>query len=144
MKAVVAHDHQNLARFLGRLPHFQRFLHADRVRLLAENMQPRVQRVHRDNGMQVIGRADIHRVQPLGLQQLLIVGENRGLAAQHLRRLLGPLLDDVADRDNLHVVHILVGGDMGPFGDAAVADDANVQLFHSRISPFQSERIICL
>jgi len=73
----VERGEQRRSPALGRLDHGQRVGRLDRQRLLAAHGDATLQGLDRDRGVQVVGQGDDHRVDQLGLQQGLVVGERR-------------------------------------------------------------------
>ena len=108
-----------------------------------------MQRIHGDEGVAAVGRADVDRIQ-IELEQFLIIGENlRILGAVILLGLFGALDDQVAESNHLHIVfrhdfglmlvlerirQTLDGGHVLAVGDTAAANDTNLDDSHVDVS----------
>ena len=79
----------------------------------------------------------MHDLDALILEQLLVVGVDLGVRGAVVRGCLdGALLDDVAERDHLHLGDLAQRGHVLVVGDAAAADDADANLSHVKTSSF--------
>ena len=87
-----------------------------------------------DDGVQVVGGADIHRLDVLTGDQVVVIGINGG-AGEVLGGCLRALGNDVTHRDDLHIVHGLISGSMHHAENTAAADDADAKLLHSMVPP---------
>ena len=132
--ALIA-DGQLFAGALGRVQHLLGLGGIDGHGLFAHDMLARLQRVHRDERMLLVGGQHMHHVDVLLLQQLLIVGINPGVrGAIFFGGLFRPLLHHIAESDHFNRIDLFQRGHMLAVGDAAAADDADMQFtIHRRI-----------
>ena len=129
--AVVAHDHQDLARFFLRTLHLQNLFHAHSVGLFAEHVLAGVQRGDGDDRVQIVRRADINGVDVVTGDDVEVVFVNVGVGDVLVADLFRPFDDDVAERDHLDGVgHFDVLRNVAAAADTAVTDQSNPQFFH--------------
>ncbi len=114
-------------------------------------MLARTQCVYGNDAVAAVGRADIDSVQ-VELQQILVVCKYfcvRGAELMGSRD--GPLLDNIAEGDDISAAGELDAGQMLVIGDTAAPDDTKAKSFHyippksmCLIDPYYSEiYLIC-
>ena len=74
-KAVVTDHHQQLSVLFCRRLHLFGFNRVDGVGLFAQDVEPCVERVNRNDRVQIVRSTNIHRIKPLKLQYVMIIGE---------------------------------------------------------------------
>ena len=125
---VVSHRHKHLTGGVRRFLHSRYFLDGYRVGFFRKNVQPLIQRVNGNDGMQIVRRADIHIIKTFHLKQIVIIsecGEILGEMIAFLERLdLGR--QNITDRRKLHVVHSSVSAHVRTLGDTAETDQTNL------------------
>ena len=103
-EAVVSHDHERLARSVRGVIHLHDLFDIDSVRLLAENVLARLESGNRDYRVEIVRGADIDRVYRLVLEQLVEIGIYLRVGEKTVAALDRPLLDYVAECDNLKAI----------------------------------------
>ena len=131
-ETVLIADGQLLPGFFSGVQHLPCVRHGFRHRLFTHNMLASFQRRDGDFAVTAVRRTDMHHVDRLVFQQIMIVGVYlRAFHAVCLRRLLRPFHDDIAESDQLNPVG-LTGQrrQVLSVGNAAAADDSDFQLAH--------------
>ena len=87
--------------------------------------------------MKIVWSANINVVKPLKIQKITIIGERGNVRGQI--KLLLELLDffgnDVANCNNLHIIHSLISGHVRALCDSAKTDKTNLVCFFHIIPP---------
>ena len=127
--AVISHNHQHPVIGLCGSLHFQCFFHIDCIGFLAEDMQALVQRLHRNDGVQVVGGADIHRIQAGDLQHLTVVRISLCIGGMLFYPVFRAAGNNITNCNNINFRNVLIGQQMVGT-HAAAADQGDLFLGH--------------
>jgi hypothetical protein len=129
--AHVLRGHQQRACLLRRRLHAPHLVAGDRERLLAQHVQPALERREHGWGVELVRRADVDGVEAVDGDEPAVVGEDAfGGHAEVLGEGLGGRPMAVADGDDLAVGDVLPTRHVRAAHDAAGADDADPELGH--------------
>ena len=133
-EAVVSHDHERLARSLSGVIHLHDLFDIDGIRLLAENVLARLESGNRDYRVEIVRGADIDRVYRLVLEQLVEIGIYLRVGEKTVAALDRPLLDYVAERDNLKAIVFKIVLAVSAVEYSADTDNTYSPFFHRKTS----------
>jgi hypothetical protein len=118
--------HEHAAGAIGGGAHLAHFVGGDGERFFAEHVFAAGECAEHGGCVQAVGRADIHGVEVEG-EQLAVVGEDAGAAADNLRGFLRGGFVDVGHGDDLRAGDVLPAGDVHALGDAAGPDQTDTE-----------------